>query len=355
MKMKRTLTVLMALVMVFLMLPLQALALTVTAKISEVELTLPAPVAGELASRDASIVTVKHHMSYKVTTVNWMKHPSEEYLGVNNAEKYFVGGQTYTVYITLAVKGANSGWNIDYKGTDTDYSGIKATVNGETAEVTHLTLNPDAKTILVKYTFELIPKREITPSVTVPAPTAGDMPPSLDAIKVGNELGLNIAPSEYLWYENDGKSNDCGAGWRKMQSGEAFVAGRNYRVTLAVQANEGFLFPVKSAHDVNGTKYIYGFINGRKISMRVNYIGVNDIGEAVYNDTVAYVTYDFLSCKAKEIGSVSFSGFTIPARGEKPSYTAPTMGDATYALVTDDAISGGAEYGFKNGLSWTTV
>ena len=43
--------------------------------------------------------------------------------------------------------------------------------------------------------------------------------------------------------------------------------------------------------------------------------------------------------------------FRHPWRVSTPLY-AVTMGDSTYSLVTDDAVSGGAEYGFVNGIAW---
>ncbi|MBQ9084867.1 MAG: hypothetical protein IJY24_04345, partial [Clostridia bacterium] len=63
---------------------------------------------------------------------------------------------------------------------------------------------------------------------------------------------------------------------------------------------------------------------------------------------------DFTSCEAQELGSVSFSGVTAPTEGQHPIYNAPVMG-GSYTLVTDDEVSGGAEYGFVDGVRWSTV
>lgn len=358
MKAKRFFVALTAILMAISLLPLSAIgasALQVTDKISEVDLTLEAPVSGVTVPRDNASVQVKAPMDYKVTGVSWFKNDETEPLGNMGTDTYFVGGNSYTVRVYLYAKSGNGGWNCDFKGANTDYSGIKATVNGKAATVTGHHLNPEARTIGVLYTFEMIPDKEVTPSVVIPSPLAGETPCTYDQIKAVNERALQIASTECFWYLNDGKSNDCGQGWRKLKDGECFLAGQNYRVAFTLQTKDGFIFPVGSAQKVGEDHLVSGFVNGKKSSFKLTWIGQNEQNENVYNETEIRVVYDFISCAAKDLGSVSFSGITAPEAGAMPNFTLPTVGADTYSTVTDDAVSGGAAYGFVNGVKWETA
>lgn len=350
MKRTRILAFLIAVLTVITMIPITALtsfAYTVTDKVKEVALTVAEPAAGLNVNLDYSSVTVEHYMTYKVVGVNWYKNDSKEHLGTGNADKYFIGGETYTVRIDLALKGANSGWNFDYNGENTDYSGIKATINGKEATVTYRELNPDAKTISVMHTFEYIPVKEVTPIVYIPTPVAGSTYPSLEKIETGSSRSMIIAPSSYLWYVNDGGK------WKTMDLDEKFVAGKHYKVEFDIQTTQGFKFSMDTIHQPTENRYIMGYINGRQTSMKLIYMGVGEDNEKVYSDERVSAAMEFVSCTAQELGNVSFSGVTEPSEGQKPVYTAPTMGDENYSLVTDDAVTGGAQYGFVNGISWS--
>ena len=340
-----------AALMVITMIPVTALsafALEVSDKVKEVDLTIAEPIAGENVNLDYSSVTVKHYMTYKVVGVNWYKNESKDHLGTGDADKYFIGGESYTVRIDLALKGANSGWNFEYKDENTDYSGIKATINGKEATVTYRELNPDSKTISVMYTFEYIPIKSVTPMVYIPTPVAGNTYPALEKIQVGNARSMIVAPSSYLWYVYENGQ------WRTMALGEKFVAGEHYKVMLDIQTNRGFNFDMKTAHQLGENRYIMGYINGRQTSMKLLRMGADDEG-VVYSDERVSTSMEFVSCTAQELGSVSFSGITEPSEGQKPVYTAPTMGSDNYSIVTDDAVTGGAEYCFVNGISWSTA
>ena len=355
MKTKKILAMLIAAILLISMLPFSAfstMALEITDKIKEVELTLPAPVSGDNVYLDYGSVIAKHHMSYKVVGVTWYKDNQPQHLGVDAADKYFIGGHSYTVRVDLQVKGGNSGWNFEYKGENTDYSGIKATINGQEATVTHRELNMDDETVSVLYTFENIPAKNVTPSVTIPAPVAGETYPAADKLTVGNSRSMWIPSSDYHWYVYDGKTQ---GNWRLMDIGETFVAGKDYRVKLSIQTLEGFRYDVENAHPIGDSeRYVFGYVNGRQTSLKLTKVAVGD-GTYQYYDTNAAVVYDFVSCEAQQLGSVSFSGIQAPAEGQHPQYTAPTMGDATYSPVTDDAVTGGAQYGYVNGIRWGTA
>ena len=74
MKMKKHLAVLIGMLMLIFMLPLTiftAHALQVNDKVSEVELTIREPYAGENVNLSYSSVEVKHHMTYKVVGLHW--------------------------------------------------------------------------------------------------------------------------------------------------------------------------------------------------------------------------------------------------------------------------------------------
>ena len=132
----RIVSIALVVVMILAMMPFSAFSLEVSDKVSEVELTLPEAKAGETVNLDFSAVEVKHHMTYKVVGIRWYKYLDDRQMGVESgADTYFIGGQSYTVEIDLEVKSGNSGWNLEYEGYETDYSGIHATVNGKDATV----------------------------------------------------------------------------------------------------------------------------------------------------------------------------------------------------------------------------
>ena len=353
MKMKKHLAVLIGMLMLIFMLPLTiftAHALQVNDKVSEVELTIREPYAGENVNLSYSSVEVKHHMTYKVVGLHWYKDGDDRQMGVESgADTYFIGGYTYTVKIDLQVKGGNSGWNIDqFLGHETDYSGIHAIINGEEAVVTHRDLNASVDTICVVYTFRNIEKGVTYPSITIPTPIAGNTAPDVEDVKVGNERTTWIPNTDYLWYVYENNA------WRKMNQGEHYVAGARYKVELAIQTLEGFRFPIETASDLrnDGGMHIWGYINGNKRSIPLKALGAGQDGVMQYDDEIVYATYEFTSCEAQYVDSVSFSGIQAPSATQHPQYVQPTM-TGNYALLTDEEVTGGAEFNFVNGIQWT--
>lgn len=346
MKTKRLFTTLLALLMVVS--TLSGFALTSSAlnepnDIKSVALTLEAPKAGATVDRSNSSVTCDTPMDYKVVGVHWYKGNETDYLddrlGEGDNDDYFIGNYFYTVKIELAVKG-NKTWNFEYVQGEPVYH-INATVNGQAATVSARELNPDEKTICVTYKFENIPVGEITPYVRVATPIAGQ---TRDQVIVDpyNEREMSRAS----WGEDCNWYHRVGGTWVAMDDDDIFMTGKDYRLIATFYANEGFRFSASGTHTIGDDGYIYGYVNGRQMSMKLTKIA----GEYQYDHPVT-LTYDIVSCKAQELGSVSFEGIQAPVAGQHPQY-AVTMGDSTYSLVTDDAVSGGAEYGFVNGLAW---
>ena len=353
MKMKKHLAVLIGMLMLIFMLPLTiftAHALQVSDKVSEVELTIREPYAGENVNLSYSSVEVKHHMTYKVVGLHWYKDGDDRQMGVESgADTYFIGGYTYTVKVDLQVKSGNSGWNIDqFLGHETDYSGIHAIINGEEAVVTHRDLNASVDTICVVYTFNNIDKGVTYPNVTIPTPIAGNTVPNVEDVKVGNTRTMWIPETDYLWYVYENNA------WRKMTQGEHYVAGARYKVELAIQTLEGFRFPIETASDLrnDGGMHIWGYINGNKRSMPLKALGAGQDGVMQYDDEIVYVTYEFTSCEAQYVDSVSFSGIQAPSATQHPQYVQPTM-TGNYALLDDEEFTGGAQFNFVNGIQWT--
>ena len=353
MKMKRILAWIITLVMAISLLPTVAFAIEATDRVSEVELTLPVPRAGETVNLSFTSVEAKHHMTYKVVGLRWYKQGDDRQMGKETgADTYFIGGQTYTVEVDLEVKSGNSGWKFEYAGVDTDYSGIHATINGKSATVKYPPLNADKhKTVTVAYTFEYIADGIINyPSVTIPTPIAGNTVPDREDVVVGNSRALWIPTTEYLWYIYEGNA------WRKLEQNETFAAGARYKVELALAAMEGFHFNIENATDLrnDGNKHIWGYINGQKRSMTLKALGVGQDGVMQYDDEIVYVNFEFTSCEAQYINSVSFGGITAPSATQHPQYYAPTMGGVEYSLLLDDAYTGGAKYNFVNGVQWSS-
>lgn len=341
MKTKKLLTALLALVMAASMLSCLALtslaALNDPNNVKDIALTLNPPKAGDTVNLSYDGVTCASPMEYKVVSVDWYKNNATDFLndrlGRDGNENYFIGGNSYTVKVTLQVKGDRD-WNLDFKQGEVDYSHITATINGKPATLEpHQVHREDTKMLCVCYTFENISAGNIIPAVNIAAPVAGQQQAEVKT-SVGNERSMRIAPSEYNWYVH------AGGKWVYMQPNEVFVAGKDYRVEFALEAKDGFRYRIEGAQTVGADKYIYGYINGKQTSMKV-----------VTEQKVTY-GYDFLSCAANELNEVSFSGIQAPVAGQHPQYTV-TMGDTTYSLETDDAVSGGAQYGFVNGIAWT--
>ena len=336
------------LIMVLSMMSIAAFAVTPTDKVSEVELTLPEPRAGETVNLSISSVEAKHHMTYKVVGLRWYKQGDDRQMGVESgADTYFIGGQSYTVEVDLEVKSGNSGWNLSYEAYEIDYSGIHATINGKTAIVKYPPLNSDKqKTITVAYTFSYIADGIINyPNISIPTPIAGNLPPKKEDLKVGYPRATWLPSTDYLWYVYENNA------WRKMEQNEHYAAGARYKVELAIQTNEGFRFNIENADDYrnDGGKQIWGYINGDKRTMALKALGAGQ-----YADEIVFVTYEFTSCEAQYVDSVSFSGIIAPSATQHPQYNPPAM-TGSYTLFDDEEFTGGAQFNFVNGIQWTSV
>ena len=347
MKTKRFIALMISLIMVLSMMPFAAFALNVTDKISTVKLKISEPSAGQSVNLSFSSVELGNSMEYKVIGLSWYKNNESVKMGVDNgADTYFIGGNSYTVRIDLEAK-TNDGWNIDeYRGSETDYSGINATLNGKTAEVVNREINGNYRTICVKYTFDYIPDGIINyPSISIPTPIAGNLPPEKEDLKVGDPRATWLPSTDYLWYVYENNA------WRKMEQNEHYAAGARYKVELAIQTNEGFRFNIENADDYrnDGGKQIWGYINGDKRTMALKALGAGQ-----YDDEIVFVTYEFTSCEAQYVDSVSFSGLVAPSATQHPQYNPPAM-TGSYTLFDDEEFTGGAQFNFVNGIQWTSV
>ena len=353
MKTKRFIALMISLIMVLSMMSIAAFAVTPTDKVSEVELTLPEPRAGETVNLSISSVEAKHHMTYKVVGLRWYKQGDDRQMGVESgADTYFIGGQSYTVEVDLEVKSGNSGWNLSYEAYEIDYSGIHATINGKTAIVKYPPLNSDKqKTITVAYTFSYIADGIINyPNISIPTPIAGNLPPKKEDLKVGYPRATWLPSTDYLWYVYENNA------WRKMEQNEHYAAGARYKVELAIQTLDGFRFNIENADDYrnDGGKQIWGYINGNKRTMAIRALGTGQDGVMQYDDEIVFVTYEFASCEAQYVDSVSFSGIIAPSATQHPQYNPPAM-TGNYTLFDDEEFTGGAQFNFVNGIQWTSV
>ena len=95
MKTNRIFAVIICVVMLLTLIPVSAFALNVTDKVSEVELKLHEPRAGETVNLSFSSVEAKHHMTYKVVGLRWYKEGDGRQMGVESgADTYFIGSQS---------------------------------------------------------------------------------------------------------------------------------------------------------------------------------------------------------------------------------------------------------------------
>lgn len=314
--------------------------------IKEIGLTLNPPKAGDAVDLANSSVTCAEGMDYKVVAVRWYMYGTDgsiyNALGTGGNDKYFRAGRAYTVKVSLQTKGDKE-WNYEIVNDEYVYH-IDATVNGQPATVEPHEVNPEnSKLLCVSYTFvDGLPKSEIIPHVYISNPVAGKTKDEIPVL-ASNPHQMSLA----TWDENCNWFARVGGQWSPMDSDDKFVAGKDYRLVATFVPNDDFIFSSKGTHTVGENKYIYGYVNGRQMSMKLTKYG----DTYLYDHGVSF-TYDFVSCETQKIDNVSFSGISAPVAGQYPQY-AVTIGDATYSLVTDEAITGGAQYGFVNGISWS--
>lgn len=337
MKTKKILSI--ALVIVLLVCVLPVTAITISAfntpnDIAKVELTVPVPKAGEPVNIANNSVTPGAPMEYEVIGVHWFKDNETDYfndrLCIDGNESDFVGNHNYTVRVDLRVKGDRT-WNVEYINGEPDYSHISATVNGNAATVEAKAINGTKETISVVYKFPTLEMGVVsTPIVIIPTPLAGMTPADITATVSKH---LQIPSTGFKWNKASGNS------WVDMEDTDRFIAGADYRLklTLEIADSNSMHFGVSAGDSVSG------YINGK----RTEFEATSDYAITCY--------YDVLNVKPTEIQSVAFDNVASfkPSQGQKPLYTAPAVDGTGYEIVTSDAITGGAEYGYVNGIRWS--
>ena len=339
---KRILLALTVLALAVAILPLSTLNASASEKIkiNQVGLTVQQPTAGASIDLSFSSVELKHSMDYKVVGLSWYKNHLPDKLAVGSNEKDFVGGHSYTVKIDLKIKNPSlNKWDTVANGYDVDYSNINAKINGNVATVGGFDVGdyPAGEPVIrISYEFKNIPIGTIkTPSIMLKEPIAGQTPDLsgnclIKGTYITKDFGFN-------WYEFENGN------WVYMQPTDKFKVEKNYKVVIPVQTVEGLRFPIEGATEIDGKKYIYGYLNGKKLPFEIE------------NDQRIFVEYVFENCKGAEINSVSINTAPTPTNGQHPQYDGVTFGSDVFSIITDDdSYIGGEEYHFVNGMQWTS-
>ena len=215
-------------------------------EITSASVTVTAPASGAMPDNTASVA----EEGCEVTEVTW-----------NTAEAY-KAGEKYTVTVKLTAK---DGYAFA--------SGVTATVNGKSAEVS---LENGVLTVTYEFTALSGQAKEITSaSVTVTAPASGAMP--ANTVSVAEE-GCEV--TEVTW-----------------NTAEAFKAGEKYAVTVKLTAKDGYSFASGVTAAVNGKT-----------------------AQAQLENGVLTVTYEFPALSSDEKQEIAHADIkvTAPAKGEKP-------------------------------------
>lgn len=231
-------------------------------EISAVSVTVPAPVAGEMPKNQA----IAGDSSYTVSSVQW------------SAGDAFIAGQTYQVEVTLqAAEGC------------TFSETVSGTVNGGTG-VIRLISETELK-LSASFTLENPTISHV--SVTgLTVPVEGEAP---DYTVTPGDGTYRVR--EVTWTTSDGQS-----------AGSVFQKNREYKVSIALTAEEGVFF----ASAVTGT------IDGSNAQCRVE--GQDcAVLEMIYSVNTA-------------ITQVSVTGLTVPEKDAHPDFTADVPAGAPYTV-----------------------
>ena len=306
---KKALSLLLALAMLLTLLPATAQAAT---SISSVTVTLDAPAIGASPDYTAVFPSGAHYYSDPYSDdvfrndIGWRDLTANA--DVDPESGVFQAGHLYqvTVYLT-----AQDGYSFS--------DSTAATMNGQPAGVRMASAQ-----LWVTYTFPALPGPISSVSVTLDAPAIG-APPDYTAVFPGS--------AHYYSADHDDENSRNDIFWYDVTAGAfldpasgVFQTGHQYRVTVYLQAQDGYSFSDSTAAAVNGET-------------------ADETYYAVGNQFMLRYTFPALS------GSISSVSVTLdaPAIGAPPDYTAAFPGSAHYYSADHD------DENSRNDIFWYDV
>ena len=292
-------------------------------EISEVEIYVETPVAGESATvYPEEVYWVPEGCT--VDSIVWYKNG--EALNLAYAPR-FEAGSSYRVEVTLV---ADNGVRFANPLTSAEISYKTATVNAHSGNA--------QKGIVMSVDFGECPNIISEVDLTVTAPKEGQTPSY--TVGCGSDAYYAVGgSSNYTEYRKWYMSSD-GYDWWEINSNHNFMSGYYYKLVVDIRTNNGYEFPLID----NGTIQ-------PNVSATVNGYYANVI-KAYEQDPSRYITveYDFGECSDSIVEKITVENVTAPVAGEKPNYNCSVRGSG-YQMNT---AKNNENYGVRNGMQWMT-
>ena len=241
----------------------------------------------------------------------------------------FVAGHIYRCEIYVD---ANTGFK--FSTTSDGYPNVSSTVNGSNADSIKISGEEASERFVIQYDFGEC-KNDVVSNVVitgVTAPKIGQKPTYSATMSESDKYsintsytGTNVKNGIYWWDKTDLK---------RIGFDDTFQAGHEYMVQVAVSANAGYEFSVKST----GVTSLTGTINGNT----AKFYGIQNHDDK--KDVVVDYTFEVLQNKI--CSSVLLNGITEPKAGQKPTYPNFSKPESFHVNTdfTGDKI--------KNGIYW---
>ena len=301
-------------------------------EISEVEIYVETPVAGESATvYPEEVYWVPEGCT--VDSIVWYKNG--EALNLAYAPR-FEAGSSYRVEVTLV---ADNGVRFANPLTSAEISYKTATVNAHGGNA--------QKGIVMSVDFGECPNIVSEVDLTVTAPKEGQNPSY--TVGCGSDAYYAVGGSgNYTEFRKWYMSSD-GYDWWEINSNHSFMSGYYYKFVVDIRTNNGYEFPLID----NGTIQ-------PNVSATVNGYYANVI-KAYEQDPSRYITveYNFGECSDSIVEKITVEKVTAPVAGEKPNYNYSIRGGGYQMNTAKNAYEDiywknppEQWYFIKNGIGW---
>ena len=301
-------------------------------EISEVEIYVETPVAGE----SATVYPEDVHWVPEGCTVDsivWYKNGEALNLAYTPC---FEAGSSYRVEVTLV---ADNGVRFANPLTSAEISYKVATVNAHVGNA--------QKGIVMSVDFGVCPNIVPEVDLTVTAPVEGQKPSY--TVGCGSDAYYAVGgSSNYTEYRKWYMSSD-GYYWWEINSNNTFMSGCYYKFVVDIQTKSGYEFPL----------YDNGTIQSN-VSATVNGYYANVI-KAYEQDPSRYITveYNFGECNDSVVENIIVKNVYVPVPGEHPRYTYSIQGTGYKMNTAKNAYEDiywknppEQWYYIKNGIGW---
>jgi len=292
-------------------------------EISEVEIYVETPVAGESATvYPEEVYWVPEGCT--VESIVW--YENGEALNLAYAP-HFEAGRTYRVEVTLV---ADNGVRFADPLTSAEISYKTATVNAHGGNA--------KKGIVMSVDFGACPNVVPQVELTVTAPMEGSTPSY--GIGCGSDAYYAVGgSSNYTDYRQWYMSSD-NDDWWEINGTHSFMSGYYYKLYVDIRTNEGYEFPLIDTGTIQPN-----------VTATVNGYSANVI-KAYEQDPSRYITveYNFGECVDSVVEKITAENVTAPVAGQKPDYNWSVRGTG-YHMNT---AKNNETYGVRNGMQWWT-